>query len=140
MINTLSRENCIFFYKMLHCRGLSSHHQTCIFTVSVFFSCWDQSNHTIRHGQDQGGEQNQNGERHQCTESLLTSGNGLKEENKTYLAFFSWIHSRAISTVEVLGKSFHIFKGTLGHVTQFFFFQYSFHKITRSSKSEWKMG
>ena len=86
------------------------------------------------------GWKNQNGERHQCTESLLTSGNGLKEENKTYLTFFSWIHSRAISTVEVLGKSFHIFKGTLGHVTQFFFFQYSFHKITRSSKSEWKMG
>ena len=71
-----------------------------------------------RHGQDQGGEQNQNGERHQGTESLLTSGNGLKEENKTYLTFLSWIHSRAISTVEVLGKGFHIFKRALGHVTQ----------------------
>ena len=53
---TIQRKLYFFFYKMLHCRGLSSHHQTCIFTVSVFFSWWDQSNHTIRHGQDQGGE------------------------------------------------------------------------------------
>ena len=71
----------------------------------------------VTHGQDQGGEQNQDRERHQGTESLLTSGNGLKEENKTYLTFLGWIHSRAISTVEVLGKGFQIFKGSLGRVT-----------------------
>ena len=37
----------------------------------------------VTHGQDQGGEQNQDRERHQGTEGLLTSGNGLKEENKS---------------------------------------------------------
>ena len=80
--------------------GFPLAHQTCIFTTPQNKTKIENDTKSLR------------------LESLLTSGNGLKEEKKTYLTFLSWIHIRAISTVEVSGKGFHIFKGALSHVSQ----------------------